>query len=306
MLDLPGDFSMEGVVFGSTGQEAPIPAVLELQQPTPGEATGVIIFLSPYAALHVKLREEANRASPETSPQSPTNALPMGSKGVHIGEDSLDFTLPLTNFSVTPFIYDLFPLPQDTPYDSFENIFHYELSCSNVTIAFQKIVGRWDPDLQNHRAAEEGNISLKPATDAADTSSAYARYPLSHQSVSLNTRDDLLAAVLKNCEPHNVAKVASAFPPPQMIEQLLLRFLDSHSLLEDTWIHVPTFRVDDTPPDLLLSCIASCAMDSSNNNLRRFGKALHSVLHPYLFQEVSTFFFPTVLRQANNASPKSV
>jgi hypothetical protein len=219
----------------------------------------------------------------------------MGSKGVHIDEDSLDFTLPLTNFSVTPFIYDLFPLPQDTPNDSFENIFHYELSCSNVTIAFQKIVGRWDPDLQNHRAAEEGNISLKPATDAADTSSAYARYPLSHQSVSLNTRDDLLAAVLKNCEPHNVAKVASAFPSPQMIEQLLLRFLDSHSLLEDTWIHVPTFRVDDTPPDLLLSCIASCAMDSSNNNLRRFGKALHSVLHPYLFQEVSTFFFPDCL-----------
>lgn len=174
-----------------------------------------------------------------------------------------------------------------------------------MTIAFQKIVGRWDPDLQNHRAAEEGNISLKPASHAADTSSIYTRYPLSHLSVSLNTRDDLLAAVLKNCEPHNVAKVASAFPSPQMIEHLLLRFLDSHSLLEDTWIHIPTFQVDDAPPELLLSCIASYAMDSSNNNFRRFGKALHSVLHPYLFQVVSVTLLclPTALCVANKALP---
>lgn len=208
-----------------------------------------------------------------------------------MGEDSLDFTLPLADFSVTPFIYDIFPLPQDTPSDGFENLFHHEPNCSTVTVAFQKIVGRWDPDLQNHRAAEEGNISLKPAPYAADTSSVYTRFPLSHQSVSLNTRDDLLAAILKNCEPHNVTKVASAFPSPQIIEQLLLRFLDSHSLLEDTWIHVPTFKVDDAPPELLLSCIASSAMDSSNNNFRRFGKALHSVLHPHLFQVVRATSF---------------
>lgn len=211
---------------------------------------------------------------------------------MHMGENSLDFTIPLADFSVTPFIYDLFPLPQETPRDSFEDLFHYELSCSNVTIAFRKIVGRWDPDLRNHRAAEEGNISLEHAPNAAVTSSAITRYPLSHQSVSLNRRDDLLAAVLKNCEPVNVAKVASAFPSAQMIEQLLLRFLDSHSSVEDTWIHIPTFRVDDAPPELLLSCIASCAMSSSNKSLRGFGKALHSVLHPYLFQVVRAFLFP--------------
>ena len=58
VLDLPGDFSMEGLVFGSTGQEAPIPAILELLQPTPGEATGVIIFLSPSAALHVSYEKK--------------------------------------------------------------------------------------------------------------------------------------------------------------------------------------------------------------------------------------------------------
>jgi hypothetical protein len=68
-------------------------------------------------------QEEANHASPETFPQSPTSVLPVGSEVMHIGENSLDFTNPLTDFSVTPFIYDLFPLPQDTPSDSFEDLF---------------------------------------------------------------------------------------------------------------------------------------------------------------------------------------
>lgn len=44
MLDVPGDSSMEDVVFGSTEQGSSVPAVLESLQSTSCEPTGVIIF----------------------------------------------------------------------------------------------------------------------------------------------------------------------------------------------------------------------------------------------------------------------
>lgn len=50
ILDLPG---MEGIIFGSTEQEPPVPTVLDLLQPTPCELTGVIIFhFSIYCTSH--------------------------------------------------------------------------------------------------------------------------------------------------------------------------------------------------------------------------------------------------------------
>ncbi|CEJ60605.1 hypothetical protein PMG11_09174 [Penicillium brasilianum] len=68
------------------------------------------------------------------------------------------------------------------------------------------------------------------------------------------------------------------------MSRLLLRFLESHALEEDSWIHFSTFEANKAPLELVMACVASGAIKSTTSAFRRFGKALHSILHPYLFQ----------------------
>ncbi|PYH67651.1 uncharacterized protein BO88DRAFT_416605 [Aspergillus vadensis CBS 113365] len=155
-----------------------------------------------------------------------------------------------------------------------------------VLEAFEKTVGRWDPDSDYHRAAEEGNLFLDPESSCIEDHLAYPSARISDDTVSSDTRDRILAMILHTCEPANMIKVVSAFPAANVLDRLLHRFYATHATDDDSWIHVPTLRSSEMPTELLGACITSAAMRSSSAAVRRFGTALHGVLHPYLFQIV--------------------
>ncbi|KAL4821925.1 hypothetical protein BDW67DRAFT_189798 [Aspergillus spinulosporus] len=153
-----------------------------------------------------------------------------------------------------------------------------------VLEAFEKTVGRWNPDLKNHRAAEEPNLSLGLGTGWIENQLEYPSVRVSDDRLSPETRDRILAMVLHTCEPANVIHVVSSFPVANMLERLLHCFYAAHACDDDSWIHIPTLRSSEMPPELLAACITAAAMRSSSTAVRRFGSALHGVLHPYLFQ----------------------
>lgn len=157
---------------------------------------------------------------------------------------------------------------------------------SQVLEAFEKTVGRWNPDLKNHRAAEEPNLSLGPGTGWIENHLEYPCVRVSDDRLSPETRDRILAMVLHTCEPANVIHVVSAFPVANMLERLLHRFCEAHASEDDSWIHIPTLRSSEMPPELLAACITAAAIRSASTAVRRFGSALHGILHPYLFQIV--------------------
>lgn len=197
-----------------------------------------------------------------------------------------DAAFTSTNIPVSTFMRDLFPQSQDTPQSDLESVFASLFSLSNVTVAFGKTIGPWHPDWQNHRAAEEKNICLEPTSHLFDEYLASPPYLASIFTVSSDTRDRILAMILNNCAKDNITKVASSFPSAEAMSRLLLRYLESHALEEDSWIHLFTFDANKAPPELLMACVASSAIKSTNSAIRGFGKALHSILHPYLFQVV--------------------
>ncbi|KAL2824972.1 hypothetical protein BJY01DRAFT_262805 [Aspergillus pseudoustus] len=152
-----------------------------------------------------------------------------------------------------------------------------------VLQAFENTVGRWDPDLEDHRAAEEKNLSLAHDLSWNEDHLSYPPLRLSGDQMSSQARDSLLTMILNTCEPTNIARIVSAFPPAGVLDRLLHRFYTTHALDEDTWIHIPTLVSTEMPPELLAACISSAAMRSSSSAIRVFGTALHAVLHPYLF-----------------------
>ncbi|GAQ42260.1 putative c2h2 type zinc finger domain protein [Aspergillus niger] len=153
-----------------------------------------------------------------------------------------------------------------------------------VLEAYENTVGRWDPDPEYHRAAEEGNLFLDPESSCIEDHLAYPSARMSDDTVSSDTRDRILAMILHTCEPANMIKVVSAFPAANVLDRLLHRFYATHATDDDSWIHIPTLRSSEMPTELLGACITSAAMRSSSAAVRRFGTALHGVLHPYLFQ----------------------
>ena len=110
-------------------------------------------------------------------------------------------------------------------------------------------MGPWHPDWQNHRAAEERNVYIEPASHLFDAYLAIPQVLPTPSTVSSDTRDAILAIIFRNCAKDNMMKVASAFPSAEVISRLLLRFLESHALEEDTWIHLPTFDANKAPPN---------------------------------------------------------
>jgi hypothetical protein len=201
-------------------------------------------------------------------------------------ERHLHVSLPASGFSMAPFIHHSFSQSQVKSKDDFEFLLTSLFGLSNVTLAFGKTVGHWNPDWQNHREAEEANVHLDPMSHLYDPYLANLRVPPSCRIVSTDTRDEILGMILKNCAKENVTRVASAFPSAEVFSQLLLRFFESHALEEDTWVHIATFDANKAPSELVMAFAASSAMQSTNSDVRRFGKALNSILHPYLFQVV--------------------
>ncbi|GLB17438.1 hypothetical protein AtubIFM61612_007309 [Aspergillus tubingensis] len=176
---------------------------------------------------------------------------------------------------------NLSSITSDVP---FSHTFKGQGDSPKVLEAFENTVGRWDPDSEYHRAAEEGDLFLDPESSCIEDHLAYPSARMSDDIVSSDTRDRILAMILHTCEPANMIKVVSAFPAANVLDRLLHRFYATHATDDDSWIHIPTLRSSEMPTELLGACITSAAMRSSSAAVRRFGTALHGVLHPYLFQ----------------------
>ncbi|GKZ36603.1 hypothetical protein AbraIFM66950_007756 [Aspergillus brasiliensis] len=205
----------------------------------------------------------------EGSPQHP--------QILHSSADTLGIASPIfpaANLDLSMFASDL---PHSQTFKS-------QSESPKVLVAFEKTVGRWDPDSEYHRAAEEGNMFLEPGSSCIEGHLPYPSTRISDDIVSSETRDRVLAMILHTCEPANVTKVLSAFPAANVLDRLLHHFYAAHATEDDSWIHIPTLRSSEMPSELLGACITSAAMRSSSPAVRQFGTALHSVLHPYLFQ----------------------
>ena len=148
-----------------------------------------------------------------------------------------------------------------------------------VIDAFRKATGRWVPaaagDLQ---AEEEKNLSATHGTDITIDQSGRWDSGLLPDGFPLAARDRLLAMMASACQPLEVPRVAAAFPSCDGLGRLVRSFLAWHMSQEDTWIHVPTFSVNDVKVELLAAIVAAGAVRSPSRAVQKFGLAVHEIL----------------------------
>jgi hypothetical protein len=152
-----------------------------------------------------------------------------------------------------------------------------------VVEAYKQSVGRWSPERRNYRAAAESALSLEPAKSVF-----LGKYNprVFNESLTTGIRDQILGVIVKSCEQDNMVHIVSYFPGLEVLDQLLKVFVTWHAMQTESWIHVPTFKLEETRIELLLACIGTAAVMSSSRPVQKFGMAIQEFLVFHLWQAV--------------------
>jgi hypothetical protein len=84
--------------------------------------------------------------------------------------------------------------------------------------------------------------------------------------------------VLQTSQRANLTRIMKSFPSTQLLDSLIQYYFESQSHHIDSWIHGPTFGMNDEPPDMLAALAAAGAARSTIPTIRRLGYALIEIV----------------------------
>lgn len=141
--------------------------------------------------------------------------------------------------------------------------------------AFERSIWRWEPDRKDHAHAEQFNLSL-PYKDMHSLEPRHGP-DVFDQTLEQISRDQILAMLLRDCEPSNISCVVACFPPAELLDSLMHSFR-SEVRRTDSWIHLPTFRAQSQRPELNAIVVAAGAVLSGVPALRKLGFAMQEAV----------------------------
>lgn len=154
------------------------------------------------------------------------------------------------------------------------------------TVAFEKSLWLWAPNPTDTAYAQQGNLSL-PRKDMIPLEARLGP-DLLDQRLEQNSRDNILAMLLKTCEPGNVSRVVTSFPSADLLDSLIHLFFRSELSQIDSWIHLPTFRPQSQRPEFNGIIIAAGAIQSAIPTVQKLGFAIQEAVRMALPKIVST------------------
>ena len=140
---------------------------------------------------------------------------------------------------------------------------------------------RFNPEKSDNGFNEQGNLPLS----SREAGAAHLHSRQLRQDLVLNDtlypagRDKILAIVLSTCRNDNMmSRVASSFPSADVMNSWIHIFLASHMCQVSSFIHYPTFSLNNQWPEWLAIAAAAGAVLAPIPTLRRFGFALQETV----------------------------
>ncbi|KIX08710.1 uncharacterized protein Z518_03367 [Rhinocladiella mackenziei CBS 650.93] len=98
-----------------------------------------------------------------------------------------------------------------------------------------------------------------------DCIEAWSPEMVSH-SLTPSIRDQILKTLIRTCNHDNVIDVISSFPAVELLDRPLKSYLTKQAVMADSWIHIPTFNVNEVRLELAIGCLAATATLSSSRS----------------------------------------
>lgn len=154
----------------------------------------------------------------------------------------------------------------------------------------RSIVNRgWEPGRDGHQEPEPQNLHLP---DNAEPDGLAASSPtmvtMVKKSLSLSTRDRLLALILRTTPPRVAERAVASFPSVEVLRDLLNFALARMTELQAIpMIHMPSLDLNEQRTELLAAFIAYGSICSPSPALRKFGYAIQETVRIAINQLVS-------------------
>jgi Fungal specific transcription factor domain len=137
--------------------------------------------------------------------------------------------------------------------------------------AFRESLWLFAPSQNHHVKANQSDLSL-PIDDLVQKTECRASPPPC-APLSQQTRDQILATVLTQCDSAMAPRVAASFPSAELLTNLIHKSIIQHYEGTDKYIHLPTFDPNQQLLVLIMSLITAGAYHSEFQKIRRLSSA---------------------------------
>jgi hypothetical protein len=241
-----------------------------------------------------------------TSPDAVARPLFADPASTYTPRDVLNFGID-TTFDFSDIDFGLPPLPPlpeaERPTYTANNLANEQAPGSGTrtpelrnsinlgTQAFRKSVWQFIPSQEDHGYAEQLNLSLPYQDIDSPEIKLAADLSISNQQLDQSSRDRILAMILSTCEPRMFSRVVSSFPSTELLDNLIHQFFSFELSRTDSWIHLPTFRLNGQRPELTGIIVAAGAVLSTVPVVRKLGFAIQEAVRlaiPKIFEADNT------------------
>lgn len=148
----------------------------------------------------------------------------------------------------------------------------------------------WKPAREDHAFADQENLSVPEAIDSPEANFRPDRQMVSER-LSPSGRDRIFGLVLQTSQRTNLTRIMKSFPSTQLLDSLIQYYFESQCHDIDSWIHGPTFRMNDEAPDMLAALAAAGATRSTIPTIRKLGYALMEIVRLQLSDKVRWYLY---------------
>ncbi|KAG6155167.1 hypothetical protein E4U37_001428 [Claviceps purpurea] len=153
---------------------------------------------------------------------------------------------------------------------------------------------RWDPKSDDSGYKDQGYCAV-PSNETSSAQFQTSRDRLERVTVEKleqPSRDRVMSILLSQCRETSTAnRVSSSFPTVDVLDTLTHMFLAAHACRVDSWIHFPTFKLNEQQPDWIAMAAAHGGTMIPISSLRKFGMAVMEAVRvaiPARFEENNT------------------
>ena len=153
------------------------------------------------------------------------------------------------------------------------------------TQAFKESLWFWTPAKEDHGGRDQHNLSL-PWNSVTTDEQELNEPPPNCERINNTIRGQVLAMVLRTCEPAMYPHVVSNFPGTDLLTRLIHNFINFHARTDLPWIHLATVELSKESPEFLGGMVAYGAAVSTEPELRKLGFAIQEAVRMANPQEV--------------------